>query len=362
MGGLQNGVRLARLFYLVVAVIAFILAVGVVAPALTGGSGVCQVVLNIGAPAPVGLPEANPLPQASPGPALPGAPSACAQYVGVAPALIAVVLGAILLLTVIRLGREPSSWGLMIALGAIAGILAALGAGYAVLGVASSDQPQATPGLASIFIAAVLVLAAIGSAFVLWRAAVDQRRGPLGEACSPILCRRAAIEEATMNSIVREYLSATFFREYQALRDQLMEILTDDDLDYRVGAPGASLGALCREIGDIEHSYIESFRTFRQDFEYQNPDERLARSVAALSLWYQELDQELMAAIEDLSEDDIANRRIIRGDFDVAYFSPLPKVQLDIYREALLIFYGKASVYLKAIGTPLPQQWQDWIG
>jgi hypothetical protein len=165
-----------------------------------------------------------------------------------------------------------------------------------------------------------------------------------------------------MNSIVREYLSATFFREYQALRDQLMEILTDDDLGYRVGASGASLGALCREIGEIEHSYVESFRTFRQDFEYRNDDERLERSVAALSSWYQELDQELMAAVEELSEDDVANRAIIRGDFDIAYFSPLPKDQLDVYREALLIFYGKASVYLKAIGKPLPLQWQEWIG
>jgi hypothetical protein len=28
----------------------------------------------------------------------------------------------------------------------------------------------------------------------------------------------------------------------------------------------------------------------------------------------------------------------------------------------LLIFYGKVSVYMKAIGTPRSQQWRDWIG
>jgi hypothetical protein len=69
-----------------------------------------------------------------------------------------------------------------------------------------------------------------------------------------------------------------------------------------------------------------------------------------------------MAAVEGLSEDEIANRKIIRSDFDVAYFAPLPKEQLDVYREALLIFYGKASVYLRAIGKSLPPQWQEWIG
>jgi IS605 OrfB family transposase len=32
------------------------------------------------------------------------------------------------------------------------------------------------------------------------------------------------------------------------------------------------------------------------------------------------------------------------------------------YKEALLIFYGKVSMYLKAIGKILPEQWQEWIG
>jgi hypothetical protein len=39
----------------------------------------------------------------------------------------------------------------------------------------------------------------------------------------------------------------------------------------------------------------------------------------------------------------------------------LPKIQLDVYREALLIFYGKVSVHLRAIDRPLPGQWLDWI-
>lgn len=69
-----------------------------------------------------------------------------------------------------------------------------------------------------------------------------------------------------------------------------------------------------------------------------------------------------MAALESLSEDDITNRRIVRTDFDIDDFVPLPKVQLDIYREALLIFYGKVSVYLRAMGRTLPPQWQAWIG
>jgi hypothetical protein len=170
MNGLQSGVRLARLFYVAVAVAAFILAAGVVAPVPTGGSGGCQVILSIGASAPVGPAGVSPVPQASSGPSVSGALPVCAQYIDAAPAIIAGALGAILLLTVIRLGRDPARWGLMIALGAVVGILASFAAAYAVLGIARSDQPQATPGLALIVIAAVPVLAAIGSALALWRA------------------------------------------------------------------------------------------------------------------------------------------------------------------------------------------------
>jgi hypothetical protein len=37
-------------------------------------------------------------------------------------------------------------------------------------------------------------------------------------------------------------------------------------------------------------------------------------------------------------------------------------LQLDIYLQALLIFFGKAAVFLKATSKPLPKTMQDYIG
>ena len=165
-----------------------------------------------------------------------------------------------------------------------------------------------------------------------------------------------------MNSIVRDHLPATYFAEYQLLRNQLMDLLADEDLAFRPGGATLALGELCREIGDIEHSYVEAFRTFRQSFDWHNPGREIERSVAALKAWYADLDRDLLAALVGLSEDDIAGRRIRRGDFDVDDFSPLAAQELDIYREALLIFYGKVSIYLRATGTELPRHWLEWIG
>ena len=163
-----------------------------------------------------------------------------------------------------------------------------------------------------------------------------------------------------MNSLVRDHLAATWFAQYQDLRTQLMGVLGDDDLAFRPGGATFTFGQLCREIGEIEYSYIEAIRTFRQGFEWRNPDLRSERSVAALSSWFADLDKDLKAAIEAVTDDDAANRRFIRAD--LPDFSPLLPQELDIYREALLIFYAKASIYLRAMGRELPGDWSAWIG
>jgi hypothetical protein len=144
---------------------------------------------------------------------------------------------------------------------------------------------------------------------------------------------------------------------YQALRVQLMESLSDEELQFQPGGENPTLGALCREMGEVEVAYIRSFLTFTQDFAYRNEEPGLEESVARLSTWYAELDSELKAAIEGFSDDDLETRVIDRG----GSFTLSPRIQLEIYKEALLIFYGKVSVYLKAMGKARTEQWQHWI-
>jgi hypothetical protein len=166
-------------------------------------------------------------------------------------------------------------------------------------------------------------------------------------------------QETHMNSIMESYYPTfEYYQYYQALRYQLMGILGDEELSFQPGGKNATLGALCREIGEAEYCYIQSFKTFAMDFSYRNTEPGLENSIAKLSLWYKELDQELKATIEALSDDDVQNRPIDRGPS----FQPSLLIQLDIYKEALLIFYGKISVYLKLMGKERPEQWQQWIG
>ena len=158
-----------------------------------------------------------------------------------------------------------------------------------------------------------------------------------------------------MNSIMKE--QGPVLEHTQALRYQLTEILTDEELGYSPGGENPTLGALCREMGEVQQAYITSFQTFEQDFSYRVEDSELERSVERLAAWFEALDGELKAALESLSEEDIQNRVIDRGG---GFVIP-PTIQYHIYHEAQLIFYAKASIYLKCLGKTLPEQWQAWI-
>lgn len=156
-----------------------------------------------------------------------------------------------------------------------------------------------------------------------------------------------------MNSILEQELPGTV-----DLRDQLLDVITDQDLGYKLPGANPTLGELCQEMGYIQQVYIHSFTTFTQDWGYRDSQPESPMSVANLKAWYQQLDGELEAALRELSEDDIHSRQIDRGHG----FTVTPYVQFQVYREALLIFYAKASVFLKALDRQVSEQWDSWIG
>jgi hypothetical protein len=158
-----------------------------------------------------------------------------------------------------------------------------------------------------------------------------------------------------MNSLVEEELP---LRDSQHLRYYLIEILTDADLAYKLPGDNPTLGELCREIGELEHRYIQSFKTLKHDWSYQNPDRELANSTEQLKIWYRALDDEFDSILSALTEDELHNRHIDRGHG----FTPSLFVQFHIYREAVLMFYAKASVYLKALQKPVNDQWRIGVG
>ena len=144
---------------------------------------------------------------------------------------------------------------------------------------------------------------------------------------------------------------------YRTLRDELLASLADADLAFTPGGSNPTLGDLCVALGATQSSYAESFRTFEAKFDEHVEESRTIHSVAGIRAWYETLDAELEEALENLTAEQ-AKQVVVRGE---GHQMPL-LTHLFVYNEALLIFCGKASVYLKALGKQAPGKWGDWIG
>ena len=158
-----------------------------------------------------------------------------------------------------------------------------------------------------------------------------------------------------MNTLVERELP--LLEETLSLRTRLLEILTDADLGHAL--PGnPSLGELCREAGQLDRTYIDSFRTFEVDWTREGPAPRgVETEVSVLRDWYSRSEAALKDALGALSEPEVQGKQVDRGGYSVPV-----GVQFHIYRESVLIFCGKVSVYLRSLGKEFPEQWQQWIG
>jgi hypothetical protein len=138
------------------------------------------------------------------------------------------------------------------------------------------------------------------------------------------------------------------------MRDEALATLTDADLAFNPGGQNLTLGALFREMGEIEYSYIQSLKTFKQNWDYHNSE--VGNTVAGLQAWFKTLDAEMKDAISAFSDEDLSKT----VERESGYQMPI-ELQMDGYLQAMMIFFGKLSVTLKAMSKPLTQAMKDWI-
>jgi len=140
------------------------------------------------------------------------------------------------------------------------------------------------------------------------------------------------------------------------MRLELLDTLSDADLKFNPGGQNMTLGALLREMGEVQYAYNQSLKTFTQNFDWHTSEAGIETSVAKLKAWYQALDAEMQTVVSAFSDDDL-KKTIDRG----GGFAVPVDVQLDIYLQALLIFFGKVSIFIKGMNRPLPASIKDWI-
>jgi hypothetical protein len=140
------------------------------------------------------------------------------------------------------------------------------------------------------------------------------------------------------------------------MRAELLALLSNADLSFSPGGTNLPWGALLRELGELEASYIQALQTFRQDFSAHATDVGVERDLTRLTAWFDALDAELRATLAAFAEADWRKRVVRRG-------APSTVArEVDHYGEALLIFFGKATIYLKAMNRPVPASIVQTIG
>lgn len=149
------------------------------------------------------------------------------------------------------------------------------------------------------------------------------------------------------------------------LRTYMLNNLDDAELDFRV--PGnPTLGELCREMGNIERAYLDSFKTLKmanwntqsESFDAER-DETMetATRVEKLKQWYKSLDEEFETVLMGIPESEFELMKIERSGRSIP-----ADWHYHTYHEALLIFCARCGVYLRMMNKPLNKQWLDWIG
>src|SRR5438067_13918097 len=93
------------------------------------------------------------------------------------------------------------------------------------------------------------------------------------------------------------------------MRSQLFNILGDADLAISPGGQTMTLGALCRQMGETEHAYFQSLKTFKQEWMYRHIEADVASHIVRLKAWFPTMVVESNATITTFWYED-GNRTI----------------------------------------------------
>lgn len=158
-----------------------------------------------------------------------------------------------------------------------------------------------------------------------------------------------------MNRLMEEKWS--WVEGCHGMRTGLLETLSDTDLGFSPDGGNMTLGELLRENGEIEYTYIQSLKTFKTDWSYRNTEDGMTTHLSKLTAWFETLDADLKATLSAFSNEELSQLVERRG----GYSMPI-EMQVEVYLQAMFIFFGKATVYWRAMDKELPPSVKEYIG
>ena len=154
-------------------------------------------------------------------------------------------------------------------------------------------------------------------------------------------------------------------QDFLPLLDMGMDVLAEaiaevdgTELEYTPAGENVSLGELCRSMGDVAHAYAASYRSGRMDFSLSACERDRPQNGKEIADWIRAAEGELKDVVSVLSDEELCEKTIdLGGGWALPYVT-----QFHVYREALLIFFGRLDIYLRLIGKARPERWTQWVG
>jgi hypothetical protein len=152
------------------------------------------------------------------------------------------------------------------------------------------------------------------------------------------------------------YAGVEFIAEaLHEMRGKVLTSLTDADLEFAItGNP--TLGELLADFASVEDSYANSFTDLKQDWSSYKPMPALT-SVTAYQATFNASFSKVKTALSGYTTEQGKTVTVNRGGWE-----PTLIQQFDTYAQAVLIIFGKLTIYLRAMGKELPERWTEWVG
>ena len=139
------------------------------------------------------------------------------------------------------------------------------------------------------------------------------------------------------------------------VRDQALALVEEADMAFALeGSP--TLGDLIRQMGDVQVAYTGAFASRKIDWATSADGRDGVTSGADAAAWFAGLDQAFKDAVGAVADEDLA--AMVERD---GWSYPIT-AHFHTYREAVLIFFGKLDLYLRALGKTRPDEWAAWVG
>ena len=158
--------------------------------------------------------------------------------------------------------------------------------------------------------------------------------------------------EDVMNRFMKRY--PELMEANQKLRHDVLDAISDEDLTHTLGGDTLSLGDLLLQQGRWEDDYVQAWHTLEMRHTSRSAPEH--QTVTGFRTWFHSIEQSIRATLEAMSDEELS-RPVKRGSHSV----PL-EITAYTYRESLIIFAGKASLYLRSLKRPVSAHLTSFVG